>query len=604
MKKVFIDFETYYSTADGYELKKLSVHEYVRDARFKVHGMGVALGDGPAAWIPGPRVHSWFEHSDLTDFAVVAHNAKFDGFIAQNYYGAKVGRWIDTLGMANAVLGKLTPGGSLATLAKHYGLQEKGIMQTNGVRDLTAAQEADLATYCLHDVELCRAIYERMAPAFPEGEYDQLDWTVRAFIEPRLVLNQKILEQAVVDEQQRKALLLTRAGRDKAIFSSNAKFAKLLEEKGYEVPLKKSLATGKPIPALAQGDEAFFDFLHSENNELRELCETRIAVKSTLLETRAGRLSRISSTGPWSFDVVYSGAKQTHRLSGGSGAGGNPQNFTRGSALRKAVEAPAGYKLIVGDFSMIECRLVAQLSNDPALLAALEGDPYCDFASMFYGRTITKKDEAERRFGKEAILGLGYGMGAKTFRVRVKLKTGQSITEDEARRAVDLYRNRYIFVPDLWQRLDAAIEGLYSGDCQDICNLHTAKGIIYLPSGLPIRFNNLRRVWSEKRAEWVYDAWGKSKAAPETAKLYGGKLLENISQALAGELCKEAGRFFGLHRITGTVHDEIHALVADDGIVERQRLSLQQTMETPPAWMPQLKLRAEVGIGQNWLSAK
>lgn len=606
-KKIFIDLETFYDTKGGYDLKDLSVLEYVRDPRFKVHGMGIAIEDGAhysyPKWFSEKDIKGRLKQIDWYDTAIIAHNAKFDGFILTEIYGIKPGQWIDTLGMANAVVGKLSPGGSLAALAKYYGLPEKGVMKTDGLRDLTPAQERELAEYCLHDVWLTREIFRQMEPQFPAGEYDQLDWTVRTFVEPKLVLNQKVLEEAARDEQKRKEDLLRRAQKDRAIFSSNQKFADLLKSKGYEVPTKTSPRTGLAIPALALGDEKFFDMCHSENQELRDLCETRVAVKSTLLETRAARLAKIAQTGPWSFDVTYSGAKQTHRLSGGSGSGGNPQNFTRGSALRRAVEAPEGYKLIVGDFSMIECRLVAYLANDPALIEALGGDPYCDFASMFFGRKITKADDAERRFGKEAILGLGYGMGPKKFRVRVKLKTGQSISEEDARRAVDLYRNRYIYVPDLWQKLDDAIPGIANGDKNLICNLQTDKETVFLPSGLSLKFPHLRTVWSERRHEWIYTVWGKSKAAPETAKLYGGKLLENISQALAGELCKEAAKKIGLKVVTGTVHDEIHVLESDVAaslVFDR----LKEVMETPPFWMPQLKLKAEVGIGQNWLEAK
>lgn len=626
-KMIFIDFETFYDTKAGYGLKTLSVLEYVRDPRFKVHGMGVAFeSDRAPVWIPAKDILDFFLAYDLQDYAVVAHNAKFDGFIATEYYKEKAGQWIDTLGMANAVIGKLSAGGSLATLARYYGLPEKGVMKTDGLRDLTPEQEKELAEYCLHDVWLTREIFRRMEPQFPAGEYDQLDWTVRTFVEPKLVLNQKVLEEVVKDEQKRKEGLLRRAQKDRAIFSSNPKFAALLQEKGYEVPTKKSPRTGKDIPALALGDEAFSDMLHSENQELRELCETRAAIKSTLLETRAAKLAKIAPTGPWAFDVVYSGAKQTHRLSGGSGSGGNPQNFTRGSALRRAVEAPQGYKLIVGDFSMIECRLVAHLANDPALIEALEGDPYCDFASMFFGRKITKADDAERRFGKEAILGLGYGMGPKKFRVRVKLKTGQNLSEEDARRAVDLYRNRYVYVTDLWKCLDNAIsymeKGLsipsHGGTVRFTMNstefpVRLQEEGVRLPSGLIIKFPNLRKVYTERGYQWIYTIWGKSKAAPETAKLYGGKLLENISQALARELCKEAAEKVGLQNVTGTVHDEIHCLTDDRVMLtsypahipsEYMAKVLKQAMETPPIWMPNLKLKSEIGIGRNWLEAK
>ena len=250
-------------------------------------------------------------------------------------------------------------------------------------------------------------------------------------------------------------------------------------------------------------------------------------------------LQRIGATGPWPFDVEFSGADQTHRFSGGSGAGGNPQNFTRGSALRRAVTAPNGYELVVGDFSNIELRLVAYLSKDPGLVQAIEKhvDIYCDFASVFYGHRISKSDKAERHFGKTAILGLGYGMGWAKFIKTVRVQTGQTITEEESKKAVDLYRTRYGGVTRIWERLDEAISLLALNGThgrQPIgASLEFRYNHIVLPSGLTIKFPNLR--WTtyidEKTGKeeegWIYDTWQKGHMV--YAKLYGGKLLENTS---------------------------------------------------------------------------
>ena len=202
--------------------------------------------------------------------------------------------------------------------------------------------------------------------------------------------------------------------------------------------------------------------MENGNEELKELCEARIAAKSTLLETRSRKLANIGITGKWPFDIEFSGADQTHRFSGGSGAGGNPQNFTRASALRNAVKAPEGCSLIVGDFSNIELRLVAYLSKDPGLIQAIENgiDIYCQFASAFYGRTIYKENKKERQFGKTAILGLGYGMGPAKFQKTVKVQTGLNITEEEAEKAVNLYRNLYARVPATWEKLGNIIPRL------------------------------------------------------------------------------------------------------------------------------------------------
>lgn len=603
---LFLDFESYWNTKDGYGLKQLSTVEYIRDSRFKAFGMGVAINDGKITWISGLQIANFCSRIaneiGWPNIALVGHNVKFDGMILREIYGCVPGQFIDTKGMSRGVLGKSVKNHSLAIIAEHFGMQPKGTMKTDGVVELTTAQEAELAEYCLHDVELCRSIFNKLKLEFPENQYEVMHRTIEMFICPKMILNVPLLEKTNEEEIKRRANIFKEIGIDKAEFSSNKKFPALLRKFGYEVPTKISPRTREPIPALALGDTGFIELIENGNEELKALCEARIAAKSNLLETRSAKLAAIGRTGDWPFDVEFSGADQTHRFSGGSGAGGNPQNFTWDSALRKAVEAPKGYKLVVGDFSQVECRLVAFLSRDPGLIAAMDGDAYSAFASNYYGRRITKADKIERRFGKEAILGLGYKMGWCKFKDRVRLKVGKNITEEEARCGVNLYREMYSRVPALWEFLDNIIPHIATGKAA-IWPLPGKIGYQYveLPSGLKMRYPNLRPEKGQRgNIEWVYDVWKKSRL--EKAKLYGGKLLENIAQALAGELCKDAMLKFG-NRVTGLVHDEIH-VVCRKGLEIVTQKKLQRAMSVAPSWMPELRLKAEVKVGSNWGECK
>lgn len=612
--KLVVDFETYFDSKT-YTLRKQSMMEYVRDSRFKVFGFGWTWIDdegdiAPPTWVSGKDAAAWFKKQDWSNIDVVAHNAKFDGFIMRQVFGVQPRSWIDTKGMSRAVFGKRIKDHSLATIATAYGLQPKGVMKTDGLTELTPSQEAELAEYCLHDVELGAQIYVNLAKQFPDGQYPFLHRTVQMFVEPKVELDVKLLQETAVSERERKSTIFNDLQIEKAVFSSNVKFPTLLTAEGFEVPMKPSPrqknedGTPKLIPAIALGDPDFLDLLESENERLRNLCEARVAAKSTLLETRSEKLARIGETGLWSFDVEFSGANQTHRLSGGKGAGGNPQNFTRGSSLRKAVRAPKGYQLIVGDFSNIELRLVAYLSKDPGLVEAIENDIdlYCDFASVFFGRVITKKDEMERRFGKCAILGLGYGMGALKFQRTVRLQTGQSISLEDAQRAVDLYRERYTRVPQLWYILNSAIPFLKETEKHMVLGLPVSfeKEAIVLPDGLKMQYPNLHQQQGEMGPEWIYEVWDKGHVSKR--KLYGGKVLENISQGLAGVLCKEAAQQFG-NKVTGLVHDEIH-LLERSVFASLTKKRLERVMTTTPSWLPRIKLKAEVGMGPNWLEAK
>jgi DNA polymerase len=617
---LFIDFESFYDSANGYTLNAkqknhVSVLEYIRSPKFKVHGMGVASISRPPAWYSADELRDSLAGINWTETIIVAHNVKFDGAILAWHYGIVPKGYVCTQAMARALLGYKVKSHSLASVAEYFGLVSKGVMHTDGIRDLTAAQEADLAEYCLHDVELCRDIYRIMVETFPAGQYRALDWTVKAFIKPTLELDGDTLREGHKAETERRAKIFEEIGIPKKVFASNQQFAKLLEEKGFEVPMKVSPASLKNggeqkfIPALAMGDQKFLDLRNTENAELQALCEARIAAKSNLLETRSQKLAEIAKFGKFPIDIQFSGAKQTHRYSGANGAGGNFQNLTRGSFLRRAVKAPKGYKLLVADFAAIEARIVAWLAREPKLIDAFtkNEDVYSSFASRIYQRPITKADKRERQFGKTCILGLGYGMGAKKFAYKVRLDTGMIIDEEEAKRVVKLYRFYYTRVEAFWQLLDHYIPYLASGGyakLPGISFLTINKGCVFLPSGLPLQYPNLR--WnpdSGKYGEWIYDVWDKGHI--ERRHLYGGKLTENISQALAGELTKLAIERAEDSGITcaAQVHDEILAIVPESEAAQGA-LALRRAMTVPPAWWPTIRLTAEVGIGDNWLEAK
>lgn len=602
---IFIDFESYYDNK-AYSLKTMSLVEYIRDPRFIAHGFAYATYGSEPVWVSRENIVQELNKIRWAETTVIGHNLKFDAFILAHVYGIHPPSFHDTLAMSRAVLGRKVENYSLRKLAEYYALPPKGEMKTDGIRLLSADQENELSPYCIRDVFLCREIYKRLEPEFPESQYALMDQTIRMFVEPKLVLNVPLLEETAAKEKREKIEIFSKIGIDKSEFSSNPKFAALLEKNGYEVPTKKSPRTGAKIPALALGDPEFLDLCESEDPRLKELCKARIAAKSTLMETRSENLAAIGRTGPWPFDVEFSGAKQTHRYSGGGSSGGNAQNFTRDSSLREAVQAPKGFSLVVGDFAQVEARIVAYLSQDPGLIYVIEKMPdlYLHYGSAFFKRPVTKGDIAERKFSKTALLGLQYGMGATKFIDTVRKETGQKIDYLTSKAAVDLYRALYSHVPSLWKLLDEYISFMASGKSGGLAHLPLKfdGSEITLPSGLKLRYNNLRITGKNRfgKPEYGYDVPSKRKGEIEIKKLYGSFLLENISQALAGELCKEVMRQFG-DKVVGQVHDEI-LLISDNPIEDRAEL--EEAMEKSPIWLPQLKLKADVNYGKDWLNAK
>lgn len=579
----------------------MSVTEYVRDSRFWPHCMAYRfLNDEKTHLLVGTHmIEAWVATVAWGSTVVVAHECKFDGSILSWRFGVKPFAWVDTVGLAKAVLGENVSGYSLKRLAEYLGLPAKGEVSCGGLLHLTPQQLEELGMYCKNDVDLCKGIYEKLITQFPKSQLGTMDWTIRAFIEPKLILDQKILEKGVQNEKARREEIIKKSGVERATLSSNKLFAEYLRNNGMDVPTKLSSRTGKSIPAFARTDVG----LGQLATTAPDLYAARIASKSNLLETRGESLLAVANTGLFPFDVGFSGAVQTHRYSGGSGAGGNPQNFTRNSFLRTAVCAPSGYSLVVGDFAAIELRLLAWLAKEPKLMGKIinDEDIYSDFASLKYGRKITKADKAERQFGKCSILGLGYSMGAKKFKATVKAQMGIDISEEEAWETVNLYRTTYFNVPKLWAQAHALLPLISRGNIGCIWFapfIKVKKDTLILPSGLTIKYPNLRQI----EGEWVYDVYHKVYEA-EPTKLYGGKMIENICQALAGELCKEAierAQIAGLHPV-GAVHDEILCIDQDpDYAVE----CLKKCMEYAPKWMPTLRLRAEVGYGGNWNEAK
>lgn len=275
-KTLFIDFESFYDTSKkvGYDLKKLSILQYVRDPRFKAFGAGLAGEFDKPKWVSADSLPQVLKnigllHGGWENIAVVGHNIKFDGFILKEIYGVTPGQYIDTKGMSKAVLGKTIRGHALKYIAEHFHLVEKGHMETNGKRILSAPEEQALAEYCIHDVELCREIYKRLKVEFPESQYEALHRTVDMFVNPKLELNVALLEETSKMEAERRANIFKQIGIEKAVFSSNDKFPALLISEGYEVPKKPSTKRkdkdGNPveIPALALGDPEFLEMLEA-----------------------------------------------------------------------------------------------------------------------------------------------------------------------------------------------------------------------------------------------------------------------------------------------------------------------------------------------------
>lgn len=646
---ICIDFETRWSSKE-YTLSKLTTEEYIRDERFKAFGLCYYwLNDDyeTTTWVTHEDIPAFLGDIDWSRTAVLAHNAQFDVAILSWIYGIRPVFIFDSLSMARALRG-VESGNSLAQLAKDFGLPPKGeaVHSTDGLSELTEEIENELADYCAHDVFLCVEVFQRLVKGYPRKELQLIDLTLKMFTEPKLLLDPEMLADAVDEEREQREALLARLEVEDSALASNPKFAGLLESLGCDVPYKVSKTTGKKTLALSKKDAHFQALLNSERDDVRLLCEARLRVKSTLERTRAQRFLDISRRGTLPVPLNYYGA-HTGRWSASKGSGINMQNMKRGSFLRKSILAPDGYKLIVSDLSQIEPRVLAYLADHGPLLEMLKtSDPYSLFGAQMFNIPGMTKDThpVERQSAKSALLGAGYGLGWASFAAQLltgflgapplrytkKDARALGITADKVQRfmewdvnvkkmaeiphtctdaellvhcvvakeIIDRYRDASEPVLTFWEMCQALIErSLYKGNEYTYKCLTFRKGEVVLPSGLCLRYPDLAFELDEKgRLQWFY---GENKT-----KLYGGKLTENIVQAVARCVMTDGMlRIQERYRCVLTVHDEVVVLVPESDVSEALPWVYDQ-MVADPEYMPGIPLKADIDAAQRYGEAK
>ncbi len=270
--------------------------------------------------------------------------------------------------------------------------------------------------YANHDLNLCRALFLHLQMGTPGEEFAVIDMVIRAAVEPQLIVDQNLVVAHLSEVRRSKAELLSRVSVDKDILMSNDKFAQALRDLGVDPPRKISAKTGKEAWAFAKTDEEFGELLDHEEPEVQALVAARLGIKSTQEETRCERFLNLSRMDwgagqpSWMPIPLKYGAAHTHRFGGDWAM--NFQNLKRGGNLRRALVAPPGYEVVTVDASQVEARFNGYFAVEKDLLRqfARKEDVYASFASMVFGRTITKADKHERFLGKTCILGLGYGM--------------------------------------------------------------------------------------------------------------------------------------------------------------------------------------------------
>ena len=619
MNLITLDFETFYE--QGFSLSNLTTEEYIRDERFQVIGVGVKIDDQETEWITGTHNHikSRLMEIDWNEAILLCHNTQFDGAILSFIFNIVPAIYLDTLGMARAKHG-VDVGGSLASLVERYELGRKGteVIDAKGKRleDFDADDLKQYGEYCKNDVELTYKLYNVLAQDFPANELKLIDITLRMYTEPTLQLDDALLsarlEEVEAEKKEVLGALMNRLNCEdeecvRKKLASNKQFAELLTELNIPVPMKVSPTTGKDTFALAKNDTGFIELTEHEDPFIQELCAVRLGTKSTIEESRIERFLGIGARnkGKLPIPLKYYGAHT------GRWAGSDKVNFQnlpsrdkKKKALKNAVEAPQGHKVINCDSSQIEARILVWLAGQGDIVQLYKDnrDVYCEFASTVYGRTITKADPVERFVGKTCTLGLGYGTGWSKLQHTLKTQPpGADLPDDECQNLVKVYRQLNDKVIKLWADCDKALADManwgedskpyYLGEHK--CLLVTKDGI-KLPNGLYIRYPELKKEKIDGRDKFMY------KSRKGYISLWGGSVVENVVQALARIIVGEQMiKINDSYKPVLTVHDAIVCVVPETDLDNAMKY-ITDVMSTAPTWAEGLPVACEAKHGRSY----
>lgn len=649
MTPIFLDFETYWSVT--HSLTKMPPTEYVMHPDTELISVAYKVGGAPTQCVMGEQnVIEAMQALDWSDAMAIGHNMSgFDAMILAWRCGVRPKMWGCTLAMARPRYAK-TCGLSLRRLADHLGLGEKGSLEATNTKgkhyaDFTADEVMALIRYNAQDTELCARLFKHLYQGFPKRELRLLDMTVRMLVEPAFELDTDLVQRSLAEVQQEKRDSLVRLGgmlgltapgaltsaADPSVdleeivrrtLASTGQFAQLLERLGVSTPMKRSPTNPeKWVPALAKTDEAFLDLMEHDDPLVAEAARVRLAVKSTLLETRLQALLAASRAcrGLVPVPLKYCGADTTGRWSGEQY---NMQNLPRiprdkegaivpkpSNALRLSLRAPKGHKVVVADLSGIELRVNMFLWRVAYAMELFRADPAkADLYTHFAANDLYHCDRAEitkqqRQVGKVSHLGLGFGAGAGTFQQVARLMGGVDMDPVEAYRVVNAYRDAHPEIVQGWRtchdRLPYIMQGLECPiDPWELC--WTEKDAIRLPSGRRIHYPGLHSKRENGKLEWWYGE-GRHKS-----RIYAGKIDENIVQALARDVIAEHADLF--YQATGllpvlAVHDELVYIVPENDARDHLTV-LQRIMRAGVSWWPELITWSEGDIADSYGEAK
>ncbi len=658
-----IDFESYFDVE--YTLSKISTVEYVTDLRFEFTGVGFEIlnhskASGPQ-FVPGPQV-GWaigrmqkLFGKALHNCTLVAKNCKFDMLILAEKFGIYPAYPLDIEDLSRTYDSRMSQ--KLKDLATYFKLDKpKGdTKQFKGLHygEMSEEIKTNLAEYGRTDIELETALLKILLPyvSDPRFELALACHTLNMYLNPVFKLDFSLAESLIKSMGDELDATLRLVNHTKDEISGTLSFTEIMLTALSELPDKEQLPLkpGKPgknmcrllgisgkIPAFAKTDEGYKTLLNHRDENIRNLMKAKVAIKSwpNWIKRVNSMVAQCKASGDkLRVPLKYYGG-HTGRWSGTEKI--NVQNLGgrgRGAAIspligqvRNLLIAPDGYKLVITDSRQIEARLLAWLAGQDDLLQDFrEGkSPYCSLATELFGTEIWKPSEEEKKtsegkvmavrygFGKDGILGCGYGMGTLKFftncrgddNLRPLFDSGE-YDWDFIDSLIKTYRRKYAKIPALWQSIEKAFRFVcryprekryfhnlynpgYGGPILSFWKTGTTVNI-QLPSGRVLYYHHAK---VNSRGDISYDH----------GKLWGGTLVENIIQAIARDLlgywvleCEGWGC-----PVILTCHDEIVSYNLNDG-AEDILQGMINIMSHGPAWAKGIPLDAEGVVSECYV---
>ena len=491
--------------------------------------------------------------------------------------------------------------------------------------------------YCRQDVTAEMEVERRLA-AFPVPDFVQKQWETDLVINARgVTVDMELVEGALSLGTAVRHTLMAEATGLSGLDNPNsvAQLTQWLQEE-----------TGEELPDLRKDTVA--QLLQKDENSpaVRRMLEIRQALGKTSTKKYNAIQAAVCADGRVRGLLQFYGANRTGRWAGrlvqvqnlprtyteplelarqlvkarkldALGAVYGPVPDTLSQLIRTAFVAPEGHVLIDADFSAIEARVISWLAGEDWRLAVFRthGKIYEASASQMFGVPLEriKKGNPEyalRQKGKVAELALGYQGGAGALIKMGALDMG--IPEEELPDIVGRWREANKRIRDLWYSMEsAALQVIAQGGAAGVRNLVLAREYDYsqgsdcltitLPSGRKLFYN---------RPSIGENQWGKPSISylgmeQKTKKwklieTYGGKLTENVVQAIARDCLGEAIQRLEANRLPVVfhVHDEVVIDTvpwADEAVMLRTVVDI---LGQPVPWAPDLPLGADGWVGK------